>query len=809
MVDIDKLIEELTIEEKASLLSGHESWFTNQISRLGIPKICLTDGPHGLRKKIADGKSVLNGLGDSEISTCFPPAVTSAASWNKDLLFKMGEAMGKECNHYDVNVILGPAMNIKRNPLCGRNFEYFSEDPLVSGVMATALTKGIESRNVGTSLKHYAANNNEANRYFGNSVVDDRTLREIYLRGFERVVKEAKPKTIMCAYNKVNGEFASEHKELLTDILRDEWGFDGLVMSDWGAVNDRVKGVEAGLDLEMPGDVGHNRQIIVDAYGEGRLSKEALDKAVRNVLKLVYSSQEYSKPELDLDSHSHLSKELSLESAVLLKNDNNILPISKNNKYLVVGEMFEKMRYQGAGSSLIRPHKVVTPKDAFNKNEINHEYVKGYKVLDFEPNEALEKEALDKANEYETILFFGGLSELAESEGLDRKTLDLPLNQVELLEKLSSLGKNIIFVIYGGSPFIIPSYDKINAILNMYLPGQEGGNSTFDLLFGNVCPSGRLAETWPLDINDIPFNKEFTIEDNDCYKEGLFVGYRFFNSFDRPVRYPFGYGLSYSSFKYENLKAYKENNNIVVRVDVTNIGTMSAKEVVQVFVEAPKSKVIKPTRELRSFAKVEIEAGATKEVIVHIDINDLKIYVNNGWALEKGNYTIQICKNANEVLLEKEIELKSNDVIIPNEFEYELYSDYYRFINMTDEEFSRVSKKEFIHTVYKKPYDLNTPISKYNTFFGRKIYKLMMFVCKRVYKKALKSKENEHKETRVKNAYFTMSMLKTLSVRSLSYASEGMLSHRMATGILDIANGKFFRGLWKIITKEKCFKLPK
>ena len=809
MVDIDKLIEELTVEEKASLLSGHKSWFTNQISRLNIPKIMMTDGPHGLRKKREDGKAVLNGLGDSEIATCFPPAVTSASSWNKELLFQMGETLGKECNHYDVHVILGPAMNIKRNPLCGRNFEYFSEDPLVSGVMATALTKGIESRNVGTSLKHYACNNNEANRYFGNSVIDDRTYREIYLRGYERVVKEAKPKTVMCAYNRVNGEYASEHKELLTDILRNEWGFDGLVMSDWGAVNDRVKGVIAGLDLEMPGDVTHNRQVIVDAYKNGTLPKEALDKAVRNVLNLVYSSLEYEKCDIDFEAHSIISKNVSLDSAVLLKNEENILPLNKNSKFLVIGELFEKMRYQGAGSSLIRPYKVVSPMDAFNSNEIDYKYVKGYKVLDFEPNEKLHKEALSIANEYDTILFFGGLSELAESEGLDRKTLSLPGNQVKLLEELTNLGKKIVFVMYGGSPVIIPGYENINGILNMYLPGQEGGNATVDLLFGNVSPSGRLAETWPLDVEDVPFNNEFTKTDNDLYKEGLFIGYRYFDSFNKNVRFPFGYGLSYSTFKYEDFKAYKEQDKLIVRVNVTNTGSIKAKEVVEIFIKAPASKIIKPVHELRGFTKVEVEPGKTVEAVVSIDINDLKIYYNNEWVLESGIYTVQLCKNANVVLLEKEIELKSKDVIIPNDFEYTLYSDYYRFINMTDEEFSTVSKKEFTNIEHKKPYNLNTPINQYKSFWGRKIYKLMLFVCNRVYKKALKSKEDEHKETRVKNAYFTVNMLKTLSIRSLSYASEGMMSHRMALGIVDIANGKPLRGLWKLITKEKCFKLPK
>lgn len=808
MMNIDELLEKLTIEEKASLLSGHKSWYTNQISRLNIPKICLTDGPHGLRKKRPDGKAVLNGLGDSEISTCFPPAASSANSFNPELMNKMGVAIGIECNHYDVNVILGPAMNIKRNPLCGRNFEYFSEDPLLSGVMATALTKGIESRNVGTSLKHYAANNNEANRYFGNSVVDDRTLREIYLRGFERVVKEAYPTTIMCAYNQVNGEFASEHKELLTDILRDEWGFDGVVMSDWGAVNNRVKGIQSGLDLEMPGDVGHNRQVIVDSYNNGELSKEDLDKAVKNVLKMVDKTLEHDTPEIDFESHANLSKNLSLESAVLLKNDFYTLPLNKNGKYLVIGELFEKMRYQGAGSSLIRPWKVISPMEAFKANNVYFEYAKGYKVLEFETNQKLMEEALAKADKYDNILFFGGLSELAESEGLDRKTLSLPANQVELLTKLSTLGKNIIFVMYGGSPVVIPAYEHINAILNMYLPGQMGGESTYELLFGDVCPSGRLAETWPLSEEDIPFNSEFTKANNDLYKEGLFVGYRYYNSFNKKVRFPFGYGLSYTSFKYDSLNASLEDGSIVVNVDVTNTGEMIGKEIVQVFVKAPSTNLVKPNHELRGFTKLELEPGQTKTAKICIALDDLKVYVDNKWILENGTYKIEICKNSNTVVLDSSVNIISNDYGTSTYLENQLYTNHERFINMTDKEFSIVSGKEFINIEYKKPYDLNTPLSQYKSFWGKKIYKLMLGVCNHIYKKALRSKEDEHKETRVKNAYFTVSMLKTLSIRSLSYASEGMISHRMATGILDIANGKFFRGLWKIITKEKVFKLP-
>ena len=383
MENIEKLLQELTLEEKACLLSGHKSWHSVKIPRLNIPSIFITDGPHGLRKKKENSKET--GLGQTEPSTCFPAASTTGTSWNKELLFQMGEAMGKECNHYNVHVILGPAVNIKRNPLCGRSFEYFSEDPLIAGLLGAELTKGIESRGVGTSVKHYCCNNNEGNRYFGDSLVDERALREIYLKVFEHIVKKGKPATLMCAYNQINGKYASENEFILNKVLRDEWDFKGLVMSDWGAVNNRVKGLNAGLDLEMPGDVQYNRTLIVEGVKNGQISEETLNKSVRRVLEMVYRTIEnHIEHQADFNYHSVLSKKIACDSAVLLKNKDNLLPLSKDNKYVVIGEMFTKMRYQGAGSSLIRPTKLVKPVDAFNENKVNYTFFKGYNVDSFD-----------------------------------------------------------------------------------------------------------------------------------------------------------------------------------------------------------------------------------------------------------------------------------------------------------------------------------------------------------------------------------------------------------------------------------------
>ncbi len=800
-MDINKLINELTLEEKASLLSGHKSWHTNKISRVGIPSIFLTDGPHGLRKKKETSKSM--GLGETEVSTCFPAAATTGCSWNKDLLNRIGHKMGEECNHYGVNVILGPAVNIKRNPLCGRNFEYFSEEPLLTGKLGASLASGIESMHVGTSVKHFACNNNEANRYVGDSIVDDRALREIYLKGFETIVKEAKPQTIMCSYNKVNGEFASENKTLLTDILRNEWGFDGLVMSDWGAVNDRVKSLKAGLDLEMPGDIAHNRQVIVDACNNGQLDIKDVDNAVRNVLKLINNTLKEDKKNTDFEVNSKLAYEASVESSVLLKNEMKVLPLNKDYKYVIIGDLFTNMRYQGAGSSLINPYKLVTPKEAFDKHNIDYEFRRGYDANTLELSMDLANEALDIVGESEIILFFGGLSENAESEGFDRTNMNLPVNQEYLLNELVKRNKKIVFIFYGGSPVEIPNYEYIEAMLAMYLPGQEGGNATYDLLFGNVSPSGRLAETWPLSSLDYPFSAEFTKSRNDCYKESIFVGYRYFSTFNKAVRFPFGYGLSYAKFKYSNLDVELVDEDFIVTLDVLNDSNIKASEVVQLYVSAPRSSIPKPLRELKGFSKVSLLPHESKTVKIVVNANDLSMYINNSWVLETGDYVFEICKNANEVILSYDVDIDCEDEIIENE----LYNKMYKkdITKITHSDYEKLIGKKICDIPYEKPYDLNTPIGCFESVGGKFLFKCIIMGAKFVLKKAKKSKVD--RETKVKNAYFALRVMPYLSLRAMSFTSEGMLSYRMALGLLDIANGHLFRGIGKLITKEKCFKL--
>ena len=807
MTKIDQLINELTLEEKACLLSGHKSWHTNKISRVDLPSIFLTDGPHGLRKKRED--STETGLGQTEYSTAFPTAVTSGSTWNKDLIYKLGEGMGKECNFYDVHLILGPAVNIKRNPLCGRSFEYFSEDPLISGLCGSALTRGIEDRGVGTSVKHYACNNNEKNRYFGDSIVDERAFREIYLKGFEHIVKKGKPATLMCAYNKVNGTYASENKKLLTDIPRGEWGFEGLIMSDWGAVNDRVAGLNAGLDLEMPGDILHNNQLIIDAVRDGRISEETLNTSVRRVLNMVYNGINGMRAqENPLDEDSILSGDISAEGAVLLKNENSALPLTKNGSYLVVGEMFEKMRYQGAGSSLLRPYKLITPEDAFNANHIDYDYAKGYNVSSPKIDEGHMFIALESAKNHDTIIFFGGLTEDAESEGFDRENMLIPENQRVLLEALCQLGKKVIFVMYGGSPVELDCAEKADAILNMYLPGQEGGRSTYELLFGEKSPSGRLTESWPYHYSDVPFGAELAKTTNDVYKESVFVGYRYYTTFGVPVRYPFGYGLSYTSFSYSNMSLTQDENGFIVTVNVKNDGAASGSEVVELFVESPRTMFIKPLRELRGFEKVHLAPGEEKTVTITVSREDMKYFANGQWRLENGEYKFQICKDANTVILEKSAEITDGENLETPEHIRALYETKDSLLAITDKDFEKVIGREITLKETCRPYDLNTPMRDYRSFGGRLLFGGLTIAFKAILAFTKMGKNSPDKETKIKNAYFGMKTIQAMSLRSLSYASEGLLTHRMAEGLLDIANNHFISGIKKLLTPEDCVKLP-
>lgn len=579
-MDISRIIRGMTVEEKAALVSGTDFMYTNPIPRLGIPSLCMSDGPHGLRKQIGSGD---NGVSQSEPSTAFPTAACTASGWNPENLIKMGRAIAKECRHYGVHTLLGPGVNIKRNPLCGRNFEYFSEDPLLSGVMGAAEVEGVQSEGVGVSLKHFALNNSENYRFMGNSVASEKTMREIYLKPFEYIVKHARPATVMCAYNQINGTFCSENKWLLTDVLRSEWGFDGVVMTDWGAVHDRVAGLKAGLDLEMPGDTAICRRWILDAIEDGTLTMEELDKACRNILRWIDA---YAKPAdpspVDWDAHHALAAEIAADCAVLMKND-GVLPLSGKEKLHIAGELFETMRYQGSGSSMIHPTQVTAPKDAFARH--------GVQSVPLE--------------EADVVLVFAGLTDEYESEGGDREHMRLPQKQLREIDALCESRKKIVVVLFGGSPVELPFCDRVSAILNMYLPGQNGGTAAYELLFGEKNPSGRLAETWPLKYEDVPSAETFGKGITEVYAEGTEVGYRYYNKHGIPVRFPFGFGLSYTAFE----KTDWMKDGMQYTQTITNTGGRYGAEVAQLYVDG----------ELKGFRKVYLNPGESVTVTITVE----------------------------------------------------------------------------------------------------------------------------------------------------------------------------------------------
>ncbi len=803
MKTVDELLSLLTLEEKVALVAGHNSMYTNAVPRLDIPSIRMSDGPHGLR---IQGENDL-GAYASSTATCFPTASCSANTWNPELVRKMGNAMADEAKYYGINIILGPGVNIKRNPLCGRNFEYFSEDPFLAGRMGAAEVIGIQEKDVGVSLKHFACNSNENYRFLGNSFVDNRALREIYLRQFEYIVKNTKPETVMCAYNKVNGTHCSENNWLLNEILRKEWGFNGLVMSDWGTTHDRILGVKSGLDLEMPGDTPICRKWLFDAVNNGELSNEELDTAVRNVLLLV---QKHIKDErldyIDWNEHHLLAKEIATEGAVLLKN-NGGLPLNKDEPLLVIGEMFEKMRYQGAGSSLISPALLSSPKDTFDQNGISYKYAKGYESNKTAVNETLIKEALLASKYFDKVILFVGLTDDSESEGGDRIDMSLPQNQLELIDALIRDNKKIVVVLFGGSSIELPFYENVDSILDMYLAGQNGGEATYELLFGLKNPSGRLAETWPISYDDVPFGNEYANTPQDVYKESIYVGYRYYVTANKGARFPFGYGLSYTTFEYANLKVEQKEKEILVKVDVTNTGLLRGSEVVQIYVSAPKENIHKPIRELKGFTKVELGVNETKTVSLSLNKEELKLWdINeNRFVLENGEYDIQVGKNSSDIVLSQKIVIKGEKVTKTTQKAYEMLN----FDDFGDEQYEETWSAKIPDLPPKKPITLESRLTDYQqTFFGRILFKAAMSVPDKQEKKAKKMPEGVERDNLIKSAQAIRRMLETSSVTTMSMASSGMFKYNLAMGFKEIANGHLFKGVKLCLKKIKAPILP-
>lgn len=661
---IRELVSKMTLEEKAAMCSGADFWHTETIERLGIPASMVSDGPHGLRKQ--DDKADHLGVNESIKAVCFPAGCGTAASFNRELLTEMGTALGKECQAEGVSVILGPAVNIKRSPLCGRNFEYYSEDPCLATEIAGALIHGVQSQNVGTSIKHFLANNQETRRLSSDSRIDERTLHEIYLAAFEGAVKKEKPWTVMCSYNRINGTYAAQNHKYLTEVLRDQWNFDGYVMSDWGAVNNRVEDLKAGLDLEMPSSSGTNDKLIVEAIQKGELDESVLDTAVERILNIVFRYEENRDKTavFDRDKDHELARKVAQETIVLLKND-GVLPLQEGEKIAFIGEYVKKPRYQGGGSSHINSHKVTAAWDIL-KDMPGITYAQGYEDTQDVTDEKLLEEAVQTAVKAKVAVIFAGLPDSFESEGYDRSHMRMPDCQNELIAKVAAVQPNTIVVLHNGSPVEMPWVDQVKGIVEAYLGGQAVGGAVCDILFGKVNPSAKLPESFPKKLEDNPSYLSYIGEgDMVEYREGIFVGYRYYDKKKMDVLFPFGYGLSYTTFAYSNLrldkKEMKDTDTVTVSVDVTNTGDRTGKEIVQLYVADRESTVIRPEKELRDFAKVELAPDETKTVSFTLGKRAFAYYNTtiHDWHVETGDFDILIGKSSRDIVLSESVKVES------------------------------------------------------------------------------------------------------------------------------------------------------
>ncbi|MEE3481427.1 MAG: glycoside hydrolase family 3 C-terminal domain-containing protein [Lachnospiraceae bacterium] len=667
--DIAKIVSEMTLEEKASLLGGADFWHTKAVERLGIPAAMVSDGPHGLRKQ--NEKADHLGVNESIVAVCFPAGCATASSFDRDLERELGETIGNECQAEDLAVVLGPAVNIKRSPLCGRNFEYFSEDPVVAGKMSAAYINGVQSKGVGTSIKHFALNNQETRRMSISSEVSDRTIREIYFPAFETAVKEAQPWTVMCSYNKINGSFSSDNEWLLTKVLRDDWGFQGAVVTDWGAVDDRVQGVRAGLDLEMPGNTATNDARIVEAVKKGDLSEEQVDVCVSRMLKLIYDYADHHDETAVFDRAADHEKAVDFAGrcAVLLQNDGT-LPLAADAKVAYIGGFAKKPRFQGGGSSHINSFKIESALESAEKKGRNVTYTEGFLPDDTEVDQAKIEAAVSAAKAADVAVIFAGLPDSIESEGYDRDDMKLPACQNALIEAVAAVQKKTVVVLHNGSPVECPWADDVAAVLEMYLSGEGTGEATDRLLFGEVNPSGHLAETFPMKLSDNPSFLNFPGDLKTVkYAEGVFVGYRYYEKKEMPVRWAFGHGLSYTTFEMKNLRtsadSMKDDSTLTVTVDVTNTGKVAGAQVVQLYVADRNGTPERPVKELKDFGKVFLAPGETKSVEMKLTARDLSYFEEklDDWFAPSGKYELLVGDASDHIILKKEIAFTTEKVL--------------------------------------------------------------------------------------------------------------------------------------------------
>lgn len=780
-MNIKKIISEMTLQEKIAFCTGADFWHTKELPRQGIPAIKMSDGPHGLRCQ--EGEADMIGINKSLPATCFPAAVTAGATWDRELYAAEGEAIGKEALAAGVSVVLGPGCNIKRNPLGGRNFEYISEDPYFAGKMAAAFVRSQQSTGVASSLKHFAANSQEYKRQNGDSQMDERTLREIYLAAFEIAVKEGHPDTVMCAYNKINGVHCSDSKKLLTDILRTEWGFDGTVVTDWGALNDRIKGFQAGCDLNMPGGSRFMERATMEAVKKGILSEADIDASVERILRLVEKSRQAKPSSVDLDAHHALAQTVAEQGAVLLKNEDGILPLSSPD-LILIGHMAKDMRYQGTGSSHINPTRLVNLTEAMSD-------IPFADCCDDQGNvtEDALRGAAQAAKAHEIAIVVAGLPEIYESEAFDREHMGLPEGHNRMIEAVAAANPNTVVVLLGGSAMELPWADKVKAILYMGLPGQAGGQAIANLLTGRANPCGKLTETWPASYSDV-VSKDTFGKRNVEYREGIYVGYRYYDKAGKAVRYPFGYGLSYTTFTYSDMKA----DGRTVRVRVTNSGAVKGAEVVQLYIAPPKDGLFRPEKELKGFDRVELEPGESKTVEFALDDCSFAIW-NDGWKIPRGTYGVWIGSSSQDIRLKAEIEVSGVSLPAPS---WQAGSWYETLKGEPD----RAEWEKLMgHPVAVQPEAKKGSFTMDNSCMEMKDSSLIMKIQYKVTENII-AKDFSGKKNLSDPAYrMTLICATDCPLRSVIISGGGAMTDRLAAGLLLMANGHYLKGIAAMLKK--------
>lgn len=777
------LLDRMTLGQKCSLLSGRDMWSARPLDDVGVPSITLSDGPSGVRRQLGAGDQL--GLHESEKATCFPSASTIANSWDTDLAETIGEALGREASRHGVDVLLGPGLNIKRSPLCGRNFEYFSEDPYLSGKMAAGYIRGIQSQSVAACPKHFAVNSQELHRMASDSRLDERTLREIYLTNFEIAVKEGKPKTIMSAYNAVNGEYANENAHLLKEILRGEWGFDGVVVTDWGGGNDVVQGVRNGSNLEMPSTKGDSPWQLYRAVESGSLSEADLDARVDELLDVIMWVSQRRMRTTDIDAQDGVAQLAAERSIVLLKNEDNILPLSKEANVVIIGDFAKAPRYQGAGSSMVNPSRLTNALDcagAFFAN--GAAFARGFTRADAW-DEALAAEAVSLAKYADAVLLYLGLPEVFEAEGLDRAHMRIPNNQVRLLEAVAKANPNVVVVFSGGCAVEMPWLDQCKALVWAGLGGQAGARATLKVLTGEVNPGGKLSETFPARYEDLPVSRLFPSQRRECeYREGLFVGYRFTETMGAETLFPFGYGLSYTSFAYGGIEAATDH----VSFDLTNTGSVAGDEIAQAYVGIANGLVLRPAKELKGFARVHLEPGETRRVTIPLDDKAFRYFnpLTNRFEVEGGEWSVMVGANIRDIWLSAVVSVEGSGAKVPDSnLQSSAPAD---LMNVSDKEFETMLGEPIGGGALEQPLRLNDPIDA----LVRAKNPLTRFVIRRML-------QRRERSIAMGKPDLNILFMTNMPFRSIAKMMNGMVSMRMAEGLVDFANGHWLRGLGQVI----------